>query len=172
MACAQCFPIRSCKSSAFDSRYQSHKLLQPFRNDICNANETIVLCPKCDECNYTRLSETCAYSRINHSLDNNVTIFFAVCMAIWASLYLELWKRYSANIVHRWGMSDFCKQSEHPRPAYLARIKHKKKIKNKLNPVTRQPEPTLSFINQLPSYLLSYSIIILYVSGIISFTAI
>lgn len=61
-------------------------------------------------------------------------------------------------------MSDFCKQSEHPRPAYLARIKHKKKIINKINPVTRQPEPTLSFCNQFLNYLLSYSIIILYVS--------
>jgi anoctamin-1 len=85
-------------------------------------------------------------------------------MAIWAALYLELWKRYSANIVHRWGMSDYCRQSEHPRPAYLARIKHKKKTKQKLNPVTRQPEPTLSWSNKLPNYLLSYSIIFLYVS--------
>lgn len=86
-------------------------------------------------------------------------------MAIWAALYLEFWKRYSANIVHRWGMSDFCRQAEHPRPAYLARIKHNKKIKNKINPVTRQPEPTLSWNSKLPSYLISYSIIILYVSS-------
>lgn len=107
------------------------------RNDICNANKTVVLCPKCDECGYTLLSDTCVYSRINHILDNNVMVFFAVCMAIWAALYLELWKRYSSSIVHKWGMSDFCKQSEHPRPAYLARMKHNKRIKNKLNPVTR-----------------------------------
>lgn len=123
-----------------------------------------MLCPKCDECGYTLLSDTCAYSRINHILDNNVTVFFAICMAIWAALYLELWKRYSANIVHKWGMSDYCKQSEHPRPAYLSRMKHKKKIKNKVNPVTRQPEPTLSWKSKVPSLMLSYSIIVLYVS--------
>lgn len=126
-----------------------------------------MLCPKCDECGYTLLSDTCVYSRINHILDNNVTVFFAICMAIWAALYLELWKRYSANIVHRWGMSDYCKQSEHPRPAYLSRIKHKKKIKNKLNPVTRQPEPTLSWKSKVPTLMLSYSIIILYVSFVV-----
>ena len=117
---------------------------------------------------YTLLSETCAYSRINHILDNNVTVFFAICMAIWAALYLELWKRYSSNIVHRWGMSDFCRQSEHPRPAYIARIKHKRQTKNKMNPITRQPEPTLSFKSKIPSYLLSYSIIVLYVSAMIT----
>lgn len=137
----------------------------PVVNDICNANETIVLCPKCDDCSYTPLSETCAYSRINHILDNNVTVFFAVCMAIWAALYLELWKRYSANIVHRWGMSDFCRQSEHPRPAYLARIKHNKKVKNKINPITRHLEPTLGWKSKALSYVLSYSIIVLYVSA-------
>lgn len=132
--------------------------------EICETNETVVLCPKCDSCNFTKLSDTCAYERINHILDNNFTIFFAVCMAIWASIYLELWKRYSATIVHRWGSVDFSKQSEHARPAYLARIKQKKQAKSKINPVTRQPEPTLSFKFKLPSYMLSYTIIILYVS--------
>ncbi|CRK98840.1 CLUMA_CG011990, isoform A [Clunio marinus] len=135
----------------------------PVVDKICNANDSVVLCPKCDGCDYTLLSDTCTYSRINHILDNNVSVFFAVCMAIWAAIYLELWKRYSAKIVHRWGMSDYCRQSEHPRPAYLARIKHKKKVKNRINPVTRQTEPTLSFSKKLPSYLLSYSIILLYI---------
>jgi anoctamin-1 len=137
----------------------------PVVNAICNANETVVLCPKCDECPFTPLSDTCAYSRINHILDNNVMVFFAICMAIWAALYLELWKRYAANMIHKWGMSDFCRQSEHPRPAYLARIKHNKKIKKKINPITRQEEPTLSWKTKVPTYLLSYSIIVLYVSA-------
>jgi anoctamin-1 len=133
-------------------------------DEICNANETVVLCPKCDSCNFTKLSDTCNYERINHILDNNFTIFFAICMAIWASIYLELWKRYSATIVHRWGAMDFSKQSEHARPAYLARIKRKKNCKEKLNPVTKQKEPTLSFKFKLPNYMLSYTIIMLYVS--------
>lgn len=133
-------------------------------NQICNANSSIVLCPKCDDCSYTQLSDTCVYERINHILDNNFTIFFAVCMAIWASLYLELWKRYSATIVHRWGSTDFSKQSEHARPAYLSRVKRRKQAVNKMNPITRQPEPTLSFKFKLPNYMLSYTIIILYVS--------
>lgn len=131
---------------------------------VCGANDTVVLCPKCDDCGYTKLSDTCVYERINHILDNNFTIFFAICMAIWSSLYLELWKRYSATIIHRWGSAEFSKQSEHARPAYLSRIKRKKQAVNKLNPVTRQEEPTLSFKFKLPNYMLSYTIIFLYVS--------
>jgi len=133
-------------------------------SEICRANETVLTCPACPECDYRKLADDCVYFRINTVLDNNATIFFSICMSIWASLYLELWKRQSASLVHRWGMSDFCRQSEHPRPAYIAKMKHKKKAKTKLNPVTRQKEPTLSWGSKLPSYLLSYSIIILYVS--------
>lgn len=84
-------------------------------------------------------------------------------MAIWAAIYLELWKRYSATIVHRWGTTDFTRESEHARPAYLARLRTKKQTKNVKNIETNQTEPTLSFKFKLPNYLLSYSIIILYV---------
>jgi anoctamin-1 len=133
-------------------------------NSICHANSTVVLCPKCDDCGYTTLSDTCVYARINHILDNNFTIFFALCMSIWASIYLELWKRYSATIVHRWGSNDFSKQSEHARPAYITRIKRNKQAVTKINPTTRQQEPTLDFKFKLPNYMLSYTIIILYVS--------
>ncbi|XP_070498567.1 anoctamin-2 isoform X2 [Chironomus tepperi] len=132
-------------------------------NEICNADDSVVLCPKCDDCGFTKLSETCIYSRINHILDNNFTIFFAICMAIWAAIYLELWKRYSATIVHRWGTTDFTRESEHARPAYLARLRTKKQTKNVKNIETNQTEPTLSFKFKLPNYLLSYSIIILYI---------
>lgn len=135
-----------------------------FVNKICDANDTIVLCPKCDECDYTKLSDTCVYSRINHILDNNFVVFFAICMAVWAALYLEFWKRYSAGIVHRWGLEDYCRQAEHPRPAYLARIKHKRRAKAKVNPVTRQVEPTLSLNARIPNYILSSTIVALYVS--------
>lgn len=133
-------------------------------NKICDANDTIVLCPKCDECDYTKLSDTCMYARINHILDNNFVVFFAICMAVWSALYLEFWKRYSAEIVHRWGLEDYCRQAEHPRPAYLARVKHKRRVKSKVNPVTRQVEPTLSLKARIPNYILSSTIVALYVS--------
>jgi hypothetical protein len=89
-------------------------------------------------------------------------------MGIWAAVYLELWKRASATIIHRWGATDYSRVSEHARPAYLARVKNKKQARSKLNPITRQQEPTLSFKFKIPSYLLSYSIILLYVRDLAS----
>lgn len=80
---------------------------------------------------------------------------------------MELWKRYSAEIAHRWGMTDYSKMSEHPRPEYLAKLKKKpeQKLKERLNTVTGTIEKTVSFWTvKVPSYFLSYSIIGLYVS--------
>lgn len=44
-----------------------------------------------------------------------------------AALFLELWKRYSAEITHRWDLTGFDIHEEHPRPQYLARLSHVKK---------------------------------------------
>jgi anoctamin-1 len=82
---------------------------------------------------------------------------------------LELWKRYSAGIVHRWGLEDFCKQAEHPRPDYLARMKHQRRAKSRVNPVTRQVEPTLDLKAKIPNYILSSTIVTLYVSSMFYF---
>lgn len=79
--------------------------------DICSLNVT--MCPRCDKfCDYWNLIESCTFARIAHFVDNPATIFFAVFMSLWATLYLELWKRYSAEIAHRWGLTGnfFCIQ--------------------------------------------------------------
>lgn len=134
-------------------------------DEICAADTTI-MCPKCDQCDYWNLSETCVYSRITHLFDNNLTIFFSIFMSIWATLYLELWKRYSANIVHRWGMTGYNLYAEHPRPAFLAKLKLKKRrTRHKLNLVTRTLEPTVPWQVKVSTYFLSYTIILLYVSN-------
>lgn len=86
-------------------------------------------------------------------------------MSIWATLYLELWKRYSASIVHRWGMTGYNLYAEHPRPAYLAKLKlTKRKTRQKMNLVTKVLEPAVPWQVKISSYFLSYTIIGLYVS--------
>lgn len=73
-------------------------------HDICTLNVT--MCPLCDNhCDYWKLSDSCTFSKIAHFVDNPATIFFAVFMSFWATLYLELWKRYSAEIAHRYSSS-------------------------------------------------------------------
>lgn len=61
--------------------------------EICSRD--IVMCPRCDKfCDYWKLSEGCTYTKIQHFIDNPATIFFAIFMSIWGTVYLELWKRY------------------------------------------------------------------------------
>ncbi|CAH1180912.1 unnamed protein product [Phyllotreta striolata] len=124
--------------------------------DICSRN--ITMCPRCDKyCDYWNLQDGCTYAKIQHVIDNPATIFFAVFMSFWGALYLELWKRYSAEIAHRWGLTGFDLQAEPPRPEYLLRLANAKK--KKLNVVTQLQEPVVPFWRvKLPSIILSFSI--------------
>ncbi|CAH1128406.1 unnamed protein product [Ceutorhynchus assimilis] len=124
--------------------------------DICKLD--ITMCPLCDKfCDYWKLNATCTYSKIQHLIDNPATIFFAVFMSIWAAIYLELWKRYSAEIAHRWGLTGFDLQAEPPRPEYLLRLSNAKK--KKLNVITQLQEPVVPFWRvKLPSIILSFTV--------------
>lgn len=78
-------------------------------------------------------------------------------------MFLELWKRYSAEITHRWDLTGFDIQEEHPRPQYLARLAHVKK--KHVNVVTNTMEPYVPFWKvRFPATMLSFSIVILLVS--------
>ena len=47
--------------------------------------------------------------------DNETTVIFAIFMSFWAALFLEFWKRYSAEIAHRWDVDQYQPEGEHPR---------------------------------------------------------
>ncbi|XP_055370961.1 anoctamin-5 isoform X4 [Condylostylus longicornis] len=134
-------------------------------NDICNENNTIIMCPQCDvKCDYWLLKETCTSSKFNYLFDNGLTLMFALFMSFWAALYLELWKRYSASLIHRWGLTDFSDQVEHPRPQYLAKIQNSKNAATKFNVVHKVLEPHVPFWKvKFPSFVMSYSVAILFI---------
>uniref|UniRef100_A0A8C3B139 Anoctamin n=1 Tax=Cairina moschata TaxID=8855 RepID=A0A8C3B139_CAIMO len=72
--------------------------------EICEANNTI-MCPLCDQkCPFWLLSDTCTYARVTHMIDNEGTVIFAMFMAIWATVFLELWKRQRATVVTNWDL--------------------------------------------------------------------
>ncbi len=78
-------------------------------------------------------------------------------------MFLELWKRYSAEITHRWDLTEFDKQEEYPRPEYLARLKHV--TKQTVNLITNDLEPKVPFWTmRVPMTVFSFSIIIFLVS--------
>ncbi|XP_039765909.1 anoctamin-5-like isoform X2 [Pararge aegeria] len=131
--------------------------------DVCNYNSSIRMCPQCDYfCEYWDLRATCLQSRITYLFDNPTTVFFAIFMSFWAACFLELWKRYSAEMTHRWDLTGFDVYDEHPRPQYLARLAHVKR--KQLNVVTGVEEPMVPFWRmRLPVTLMSFSVVALLV---------
>ncbi|XP_024217091.1 anoctamin-5 isoform X4 [Halyomorpha halys] len=133
--------------------------------DICDESLNIIMCPLCDKtCDYWKLSDTCTFAKVTYLFDNPVTIVFAVFMSFWATLFLELWKRYSASIAHRWGLTDFNILSEPPRPQYMARFDENNPKKSKTNVITGVKEPYVPFWTvKVPATLFSFSIVIVLV---------
>lgn len=86
-----------------------------------------------------------------------------------ATLFLELWKSYSAEITHRWDLTGLDIQEEHPRPEYLARLAHVKK--KSVNVVTNTVEPRVPFWKvRLPATIISFSVVLLLVGFELSST--
>ncbi|XP_039209184.1 anoctamin-9 isoform X2 [Crotalus tigris] len=80
--------------------------------EICEANTTI-MCPLCDQnCPFWILSDTCTYAKITHVVDNECTVVFAIFMTIWATVFLEVWKRHRAKIVNHWNMYQWDEEEE------------------------------------------------------------
>ncbi|XP_022827150.1 anoctamin-1-like [Spodoptera litura] len=131
--------------------------------DVCNYNSSVKMCPQCDYfCDYWDLKATCLQSRITYLFDNPTTVFFAIFMSFWGACFLELWKRYSAEMTHRWDLTGFDVYEEHPRPQYLARLAHVKRTQ--LNVVTGEREPMVPFWRmRLPATLMSFSVVALLV---------
>ncbi|XP_061593036.1 anoctamin-9 isoform X2 [Cololabis saira] len=83
----------------------------PLIKEVCQSN--ITMCPRCDKaCDMWQLSETCTYAKVSHLFDNEGTVAFAMFMAVWATLFLELWKRHLARHVSEWKVYDWCEEEE------------------------------------------------------------
>ncbi|XP_068116801.1 anoctamin-9 isoform X2 [Hyperolius riggenbachi] len=88
--------------------FNSSKISQ----EICSANTT-VMCPLCDQnCPYWPLSDTCTYAKVTHLFDNEGTVFFAMFMAVWATVFLEFWKRQRARDVSWWNLYSWDEDEE------------------------------------------------------------
>lgn len=74
-----------------------------------------------------------------------------------------MWKRYSAEITHRWDLTGFDIREEHPRPQYLARLAHIKKVRVDYITNTKEPDPPF-WRMKLPAAVFSFSIVLLLVA--------
>ncbi|NWU96482.1 ANO5 protein, partial [Upupa epops] len=126
----------------------------------------IIMCPLCDlECEYWRLNTTCASSEYSHLFDNVATLFFAIFMGIWVTLFLEFWKRRQARLKYEWDLVDFEEEQQQLqlRPEYEAKCTQKKK-----NPVTQEMEPYMPLTSQAVRFCVSGTTVLFWVSLIIA----
>ncbi|KAJ8943897.1 hypothetical protein NQ318_019505, partial [Aromia moschata] len=108
--------------------------------EICDPNGpgNITLCPLCDKaCDYQKLKESCKFARLTYLFDNPATVFFAIFMSLWATVFLELWRRKQSVIQWEWDLQG-TEQDEEPRPEFETSVKT-----FRTNPVTRDKEPYL-----------------------------
>ncbi|XP_074130975.1 anoctamin-5 isoform X5 [Sminthopsis crassicaudata] len=136
--------------------------------EICNESigGAIIMCPLCDvKCEYWKLNTTCESSRYSHLFDNVATLFFAIFMGIWVTLFLEFWKRRQARLEYEWDLVDFEEEQQQLqlRPEYEAKCTLKKK-----NPVTQELEPYLPLTSQALRFCFSGATVLFWISLIIA----
>ncbi|KAM4850559.1 anoctamin-9 [Urocitellus parryii] len=72
--------------------------------EICEAQD-ILLCPLGHQSrSFQPLSSTCTFAKLTHLFDNEGTVLFAIFMALWATVFLEIWKRQRARVVLHWDL--------------------------------------------------------------------
>uniref|UniRef100_A0AAV2KYC3 Anoctamin n=1 Tax=Knipowitschia caucasica TaxID=637954 RepID=A0AAV2KYC3_KNICA len=121
--------------------------------EICEANTTI-MCPMCDDnCEPWTLSDSCVYAKVTHLFDNGGTVFFAIFMAIWATVFLEFWKRRRAELTYDWDLIDWEEEEEELRPQFEAKYSRVERV----NPISGKPEPFQPLPDKVSRLMLSVS---------------
>ncbi|KAF6332443.1 anoctamin 5 [Rhinolophus ferrumequinum] len=126
----------------------------------------IIMCPLCDlVCEFWRLNSTCLASKVSHLFDNESTVFFAIFMGIWVTLFLEFWKQRQARLEYEWDLVDFEEEQQQLqlRPEFEAMCKHRK-----MNPVTKEMEPYMPLHRRIPWYFLSGATVTLWMTLVIA----
>uniref|UniRef100_A0A4W5NFJ4 Anoctamin n=1 Tax=Hucho hucho TaxID=62062 RepID=A0A4W5NFJ4_9TELE len=123
--------------------------------EICDPSigGSIVMCPLCDKkCSYWKLNSTCLSSWQSHLFDNEGTVFFAMFMGIWVTLFLEFWKRRQAQLEYEWDLVDFEEEQQQLqiRPEFETKC-----TDQRLNRITQEMEPYLPLPKKCGRFFLS-----------------
>nr|XP_023991397.1 anoctamin-3 [Salvelinus alpinus] len=98
--------------------------------------------------------------KVTHLFDNGGTVFFAIFMAIWATVFLEFWKRRRAELTYDWDLIDWEEEEENLRPQFEAKYSRVERV----NPISGKPEPFQPFTDKLSRLMVSVSGIFFMVS--------
>ncbi|XP_027042755.1 anoctamin-4-like [Pocillopora damicornis] len=83
--------------------------------------EIFIFVVRFSEVIYPVLSSTCTNAlfdslQVAYVFDNEFTVVFAIFMSIWATMFLEFWKRRQAEIAYEWDLLGYEDEEEQPRP--------------------------------------------------------
>eukprot|EP00050_Salpingoeca_kvevrii_P011072 m.12487 g.12487 ORF g.12487 m.12487 type:complete len:946 (+) comp3237_c0_seq1:137-2974(+) len=142
----------------------------PVIDQVCSSD--LVICAPCDGCEKWQLSDSCDSLKWSFVFDNNGSIAFGFLMAVWASLFLDFWKRQNAELAFHWDLLDF--EDLEPqragfRPIVSRRYNEQKKRQEKYyptkeNPITGRKERYYpSWLRKL-KYLGSFSVLVFMLS--------
>ncbi|KAI4545981.1 hypothetical protein MG293_002536 [Ovis ammon polii] len=74
--------------------------------EMCDRQNAFTMCPLCDtSCDYWNLSSACGTARASHLFDNPATVVFSIFMALWATMFLENWKRLQMRLGYFWDLT-------------------------------------------------------------------
>ncbi|XP_015415461.1 PREDICTED: anoctamin-2 isoform X1 [Myotis davidii] len=98
--------------------------------EMCDQQNAFTMCPLCDKsCDYWNLSSACGTARASHLFDNPATVFFSIFMALWATMFLENWKRLQMRLGYFWDLTGIEEEEEraqeHSRPEYETKVREK-----------------------------------------------
>uniref|UniRef100_A0A8B9HQX1 Anoctamin n=1 Tax=Astyanax mexicanus TaxID=7994 RepID=A0A8B9HQX1_ASTMX len=126
----------------------------------------IVMCPLCDKkCGFWKLNSTCNSTWQSHLFDNTATVFFAIFMGIWVTLFLEFWKRRQARLEYEWDLVDFEEEQQQLqlRPEYETKCTSRRR-----NKVTQEMEPYFPVTSKCARACLSGATVLFWISLIIA----
>ncbi|KAM6435930.1 anoctamin-2 isoform 1-T1 [Liasis olivaceus] len=135
--------------------------------EMCDQHKAFTMCPLCDKtCDYWNLSTACGTARASHLFDNPATVFFSVFMALWATMFLENWKRLQMRLCYFWDLTGLEEEEEHPRPEYETKLLQKKSRTENTKIVSQdeEEEEKLTWRDRTPGYLVNCASILFMIS--------
>ncbi|GJQ72575.1 hypothetical protein Trydic_g10114, partial [Trypoxylus dichotomus] len=80
--------------------FREHRRLQ----ELCTSE--IIMCPTCmwEQCTFKKLKDYCSLSRLTYLVDNWASIVYAIMVSIWATFFVEYWKRRESKLKFSWNL--------------------------------------------------------------------
>lgn len=138
--------------------------------EVCVLGTNITMCPMCPEvkCRFWTLDTACLRTKLMRLVDHTGTVIFAVVMALWAVIFLEMWKREQISLAYYWSVHTLEPIDQPPRPEFMALLE--KGYPPKRNPVSGFIEPFVPFWRRkVPMLFVSYSTILLGIALTLAF---